>query len=549
MVHPLNNTITVSGTGTLGITSGAILQLGGEGTINTAVDFGPAEGIVHAAVRLNMGGKISGSNGLTKSGPGSLRLRTNTSDYSGQTTVLAGDITYTGDVIPASPGPLGSGTSAIVLAPGGQTNPTGGGIARLWAGGPGTTTFSRDLIVRGNPTGVGGFGTSGLAPNQIVIMNGNIAVDTHLQFQGDPDLPMQINGDIFGPGMLSDGFGSVQQINGFNNNYTGGTDLRGGQWIAGTSGALGTGTIWFDDGGARLSSAADDVELFNPVVFQFGPNINGSKSLILGSILDLTAQTLVHNITNTADTTYAGTVFNGGLIKDGGGLLRLAGFNTYRGGTTVSAGTLAVANSFALGSGSVTVNNGTLRLDPDNSTAYSIAGLSIAVSGKADITNASAIVEYNGASPLPSIMQMINDGRMISSTALPGQTIGLAEASVLFPSGGSFHGLSVDSTMVLLSLTFAGDADLDGDVDVADLGGLATNWQTSAAWTGGDFDHNGTVDVNDLGLLATNWQAGVGTGPSLGEALNSLGLPQVSVPEPTWTLVTLPWPLLRRRRR
>jgi hypothetical protein len=81
----------------------------------------------------------------------------------------------------------------------------------------------------------------------------------------------------------------------------------------------------------------------------------------------------------------------------------------------------------------------------------------------------------------------------------------------------------------------AGDANLDGQVDVTDLGALATNWQTSAPWTGGDFNYDGFVDVTDLGALATNWQPGVGSplAPSrLDKALANVGLANVTVPEP-----------------
>jgi hypothetical protein len=53
----------------------------------------------------------------------------------------------------------------------------------------------------------------------------------------------------------------------------------------------------------------------------------------------------------------------------------------------------------------------------------------------------------------------------------------------------------------------AGDADRDRDVDVNDLGILASNWQQTPRTFGqGDFDYTGTVDVNDLGILASHWQ-------------------------------------------
>jgi len=94
---------------------------------------------------------------------------------------------------------------------------------------------------------------------------------------------------------------------------------------------------------------------------------------------------------------------------------------------------------------------------------------------------------------------------------------------------------------VLVKLTFAGDSNLDGQVDVTDLGELATNWQSPGDWTDGDFNYDGFVDVSDLGALATNWQAGVSASSTLApsrleEALAAVGLGGVSVPEPTTLL-------------
>jgi hypothetical protein len=73
-----------------------------------------------------------------------------------------------------------------------------------------------------------------------------------------------------------------------------------------------------------------------------------------------------------------------------------------------------------------------------------------------------------------------------------------------------FGGRDVLAACVLIRPTLAGDSDLDGDVDVADLGALATRWQTNHYWLGGDFNYDGVVNVGDLGLLATKWQSAVG---------------------------------------
>jgi hypothetical protein len=55
-----------------------------------------------------------------------------------------------------------------------------------------------------------------------------------------------------------------------------------------------------------------------------------------------------------------------------------------------------------------------------------------------------------------------------------------------------------------------GDANLDGMVDVGDLGVLAANYGKSGMFlTQGDFNSDGIIDVGDLGILAANY--GVGT--------------------------------------
>jgi prepilin-type N-terminal cleavage/methylation domain-containing protein/prepilin-type processing-associated H-X9-DG protein len=54
-----------------------------------------------------------------------------------------------------------------------------------------------------------------------------------------------------------------------------------------------------------------------------------------------------------------------------------------------------------------------------------------------------------------------------------------------------------------------GDANLDGAVDVGDLGILAGNWNAAdARWAQCDLTADGRVDVGDLGVLAGNWGAG-----------------------------------------
>jgi hypothetical protein len=166
---------------------------------------------------------------------------------------------------------------------------------------------------------------------------------------------------------------------------------------------------------------------------------------------------------------------------------------------------------------------------------YRPTSLTIAAGAALDLTNNSMVIDYTG--PVGTLVgdtrQHLQSGRMITSTGTAGLTgLGYGDNAVL--NKATFGGQPVDTSSILVKFTYFGDADLNGQVDVADLGVLATNWQTNAPWTGGDFDYSGFVDVADLGLLATAWQAGVGNplGPSFAEALASVGLGNVSVPEP-----------------
>jgi hypothetical protein len=96
-----------------------------------------------------------------------------------------------------------------------------------------------------------------------------------------------------------------------------------------------------------------------------------------------------------------------------------------------------------------------------------------------------------------------------------------------------------------------GDANLDGQVNIADLGILASNWQqTGRQVIHGDFNGDGTVDIADLGMLAASWQAGASS-ISFEEALAMFDtFDGVVVPEPaTIGLLCLAGMLLVRRRR
>ena len=84
-----------------------------------------------------------------------------------------------------------------------------------------------------------------------------------------------------------------------------------------------------------------------------------------------------------------------------------------------------------------------------------------------------------------------------------------------------------------------GDANLDDQVGLIDLGVLAANWnaQSGKVWADGDFNGDGAVTLPDLGLLAINWGWSAPTGPP------------AAVPEPASCLILAAGALLALRRK
>jgi hypothetical protein len=268
--------------------------------------------------------------------------------------------------------------------------------------------------------------------------------------------------------------------------------------------------------------------------------IGGTSTLTL----DSSAGPAAINVTDGSHTISAPIAMNDNLVVNStpGSLsvrhLRRAASATA--GLTLSAGTLRV------------LANGTPN-DPAGTSV--VSSLAITPGAVLDLTNNSAVIDYTGAvgTQVDDVRQHLQSGRLTSSSADAARRLGYGDNAVLGRT--SFAGQTVDGSSILIKYTYAGDANLDGQVDITDLGNLATAWQTAGPWTSGDFDYSNFVDITDLGMLATNWQAGVGSplrpgDLTLSEALASFGLPSVAVPEPTWLCtVSLAGLLAIRRRR
>jgi hypothetical protein len=169
-----------------------------------------------------------------------------------------------------------------------------------------------------------------------------------------------------------------------------------------------------------------------------------------------------------------------------------------------------------------------VTISAGNSNSYS-ASLSTATIGDfaATWTIENSDFDYSGATDgndlvinLTGLVTYVGDFEF--DLDLDAADIDLMFAQVNGPASDLLYDLTGDSlvtsadTDYLVHTVFNteyGDANLDGFVDVGDLGILAGSFGGSGTWATADFNGDGAVDVGDLGILAGTFGFDNGSGP------------------------------------
>jgi autotransporter-associated beta strand protein len=404
-------------------------------------------------------GQSSNGLGLTKAGTGVLVL-SNINTYTGTTTLSAGTLALgnnsalgTGPLV-VSAGTLEASGAAVALT---NAVTLGGNVT---IGGSKNLTFTGAAILTGNRT--------------LTVNNTGITT-----FAG------VIGQSSSGIGLTEAGTGVLVLSN--SNTYSGTTFLTAGTLALGNNSALGTGPLVVSAGTLEANGAA--VTLANPVTLFGNETIGGSLNLTFTGAVTLTG-TPTLTVSNTGTTFFTGAIGQSssglGFTKAGTGVLVLSHNNTYSGATTLSAGTLALGNNHALGTGPLVLNAGTLEADGLAVTlanAVTLGG-NVTIGGSQNLT-------FTGAATLTGnrTLTVNNTGTTTFAGAIGQSSNGLTltkngAGTLMFSAGNTYTGSTTVSGGTLL---------VNGSI----AGALTVNSGANAGGSG----KMGPVTVNSGGTL------------------------------------------------
>ncbi|MEA1952128.1 MAG: autotransporter-associated beta strand repeat-containing protein, partial [Planctomycetota bacterium] len=476
-----SNTHSGGTTVSAGTLAGNSASLQGNIANNAAVEFTQSSDGTYA-------GNMSGNGALTKTGAGRLTL-SGSNIHSGGTTVSAGTLAGNTSNLQGNI----ANNAAVEF-----TQSSDGTYAGNMSGnGALTKSGAGRLILSGSNTHSGGTTVSaGTLAGSTSNLQGNIANNAAVEFTQSSDGTYA--GNMSGNGALTKSGAGRLTLSG-SNTHSGGTTVSAGTLAVSTSNLQGNIS---NNAAVEFSQASDGIYAGNMSgsgtltktgagrLTLSGSNSYGGGTTVSAGTLTGDTASLKGSITNnaavafeqTGNGTYAGDMSgSGALTKSGVGRLTLSGSNSYGGGTTVSAGTLAgdtaslngsITNNAAVefeqtgngtyagnmsGSGAMTKTGaGTLTLSGNNSTfsgATSVNAGSLVLNG----TTASNLLISTGAGfgGNGTVARLENRG-----TVAPGNSIGTTTVT-----GDYVHDASA---------TYEVEINNYGQSDLIDVSGTAT---------------------------------------------------------------------------
>ncbi|HAF2403827.1 TPA: autotransporter outer membrane beta-barrel domain-containing protein [Salmonella enterica] len=508
--------LTKTGAGTL-ILNAENTYTGGttisDGTLvaNNVEALGTGNVTDNATLELNTGGDfdnaISGSGQVVKSGDETLTL-SGANSYTGGTTISGGTL------VASNVEALGSGdvtdNATLELNTGGDFDNNIGGTGSVVKSGDKTLTLSGANSYTGGTTISGG---TLVVSNVEALGSGDVTDNATLELNTGGDFDNAISGS----GQVVKSGDETLTLSGANS-YTGGTTISDGTLVASNVEALGSGNVT-DDATLELNTGGD----FDNAISGSGQVVkSGDKTLTLSGANSYTGGTTISGgtlVASNVDALGSGDVTDnatlelntggdfanniggtGSVVKSGDETLTLSGTNTYRGGTTISGGTLVASNVEALGTGDVT-DNATLELNTGGDFDNNIGGTGSVVKSGDETLTLSGANSYTGGTT-------ISGGTLVATSV---DALGSGDvtdnATLELNTGGDFDNAISGSGQVVKSgdktLTLSGANSYSGATTIS--GGTLIAANVNALGTGAIdnrasllLDANGQFTVTDL---------------------------------------------------
>jgi len=183
------------------------------------------------------------------------------------------------------------------------------------------------------------------------------------------------------------------------------------------------------------------------------------------------------------------------LVKTGAGTAILTAASTRTGGTVLEAGELVVRDKYALGTGLLEVQAGAKATLETGFDTVSVTSLSLAGTSRLEMSTGRLAVAANGFHE-SDIRSWLIAGR---NNGTWDGTYGITST---FAGGDRAIGYRVVDGALEMACAAPGDSNLDGVIDILDLGEILSagrfNTGETANWQQGDTNYDGVFDLLDL---------------------------------------------------